>query len=201
MAKVKHKKAESLSPLAQLMVLFQLQRQSLEGFTVRQLAEKFNTTYITANRAFRCMKELGLCEETPDKELKLHFTSKGRELWEKAKRKMTSPVLRTFPVDGEISGEGVYVSNIDAMAEYTMLNDENVRYYAMTEGTFKALFKAKVSDYGENVFELFRYDPACLTDNDIIDPLSLYLEMRDNADDRIQIELEQLIENIKWLEE
>lgn len=201
MAKVEYKKAEMLTPLAQLMVLYHLLRQSLEGLTVRQLSERFNATYITASRAFRSMKELALCEETYDKEQKLHFTCKGRQLWENAKRVMSTPVLKTIPLDEEIRGEGVYVSNINAMAEYTMLNDDRKHYYAMKEVTYKKLFKTKATDDGENVIESFRYDPAYLTDNSIIDPLSLYLEMRDNSDDRIQIELEQLIDNIKWLEE
>ncbi|MCK9156678.1 MAG: hypothetical protein M0P12_11350 [Paludibacteraceae bacterium] len=198
-AKMKPKKFEVLTPLAQLIVLYHLQKQSLDGYTTHSLAEKFNTTYITASRAFRSIKELGLIKEIAEKEKTLLFVYDGRQLWEKSLPAMTSPVVQTVSLDEEIIGEGVYISNINALAEYTMLNDESAQYYAMTEAVYQKNYKQEVSGYGDNRIEIFKYDPTYLANGGIIDPLSLYLELRDNKDDRIQIELEQLIKSFQWL--
>jgi len=37
-----------------------------------------------------------------------------------------------------------------------------------------------------------------LSDNPIVDSLSLYLSLRNSADERIQQQLEQLIKEVKW---
>jgi len=52
--------------------------------------------------------------------------------------------------------------------------------------------------FGENTVQVWRYDPHILSENGKVDKLSLYLSLRDNADDRIQIELENMLNEIKW---
>ena len=51
------------------------------------------------------------------------------------------------------------------------------------------------------MIEVWRYDPDLLAKNGVIDPLSLYLSIRANDDERIQIELKDLMNSIKWLED
>ncbi len=46
--------------------------------------------------------------------------------------------------------------------------------------------------------EVWSYEPKLLGDNEVVDPLSLYLSLRYNADERIQQQLEQLMEEVRW---
>ena len=49
--------------------------------------------------------------------------------------------------------------------------------------------------------EIWRYDPSLLAINGVVDPLSLYLCMRTSDDERIRIELKNLMGSIEWLED
>ena len=46
--------------------------------------------------------------------------------------------------------------------------------------------------------EIWRYNPCFFSKNGIVDKLSLFLAMKDMDDERIQIELETMINNMIW---
>jgi len=46
--------------------------------------------------------------------------------------------------------------------------------------------------------EIWSCNPHLLGDDRMVDPLSLYLSLRNSSDERVQQQLEQLIEEIKW---
>jgi len=87
-------------------------------------------------------------------------------------------------------------SNINALSHYTMLNDEERRYYAINKEHSKRLENGTNRYAGDNTIEIWRYNPASLSDNGFVDKLSLYLIFRDDTDERIQTELEHLISQI-----
>ena len=51
---------------------------------------------------------------------------------------------------------------------------------------------------GSFALEIWNYAPILLAKGDAVDRLSLYLSMKDHADERIQIALENLIEDMPW---
>ena len=53
-------------------------------------------------------------------------------------------------------------------------------------------------EYGETRIEIWRYNPCFFSKNGIVDKLSLFLAMKDMDDERIQIELETMINNMIW---
>jgi hypothetical protein len=67
-------KAERLTPIAQFLLLFHLQKKSLNGLTVKQLSEKFTLSYLNINRAVNCLKELKLIDLVGGKEKQIFFT-------------------------------------------------------------------------------------------------------------------------------
>jgi hypothetical protein len=46
--------------------------------------------------------------------------------------------------------------------------------------------------------EVWSYPPERLGDHEMVDPLSLYLSLRNSQDERVQQQLEQLIAEVKW---
>jgi hypothetical protein len=46
--------------------------------------------------------------------------------------------------------------------------------------------------------QVWRYKPSMKDKSQTVDPLSLWLSMRDTADDRIQIALDEVEENFVW---
>ena len=47
------------------------------------------------------------------------------------------------------------------------------------------------------LLQLWIYSPA-LFGNNTVDPLSLYLSLKDDPDERVQIALDELMKGIKW---
>jgi predicted transcriptional regulator len=191
-------KAELLTSNAQLFLLYHLQKELLNGLTTQEVAGKFNQSYLTANRAVKCLKELGLCNLTGGKEKQIQFVAKGKELWQKAQPFFQNPVERIVFTDEILQ---YTQSNINALAHYTMLNDEAKRYYAVGKDVAKNLAGETNKYADDNVIEIWRYFPDLLSDSGFVDKLSLYLLLKNDRDVRVQNELEQMINGIKWLEE
>ena len=99
-------------------------------------------------------------------------------------------------------------SNTSALPKYTDLNPSRQEYYAIEKNVFYSLQKSKAlvnpnAYEGRYALEVWKYNPLALVDklpNDgiVVDPLSLYLSMQDNRDERIEMALDQIIENFIW---
>lgn len=190
---------EVMPGMAQCVILYHLQRESLNGYTTRQLADKFKISYASMNRALRWLNMKGVVELEGIKEKTLVITDKGKELWEKVSPLMLSPVDRVVYTDHELVEKPF--SGESALEQYTMI--------AAPEKPCKAVSKEwaleqkdMLNKYdGNYLVEVWRYDPSILEKNHTIDPLSLYLSLRTSDDERIKIELKNLISSVIWLED
>ena len=52
--------------------------------------------------------------------------------------------------------------------------------------------------FGESGVEVWKYNPRLLTETGTVDRLSLYLLLKDYDDERVQIELENMMNEILW---
>ncbi|MDR1583513.1 MAG: hypothetical protein LBS55_09710 [Prevotellaceae bacterium] len=192
-------KAVLLTPLAQFLLLYHLQKEKLNGFTTQQLADKFIQPYRTVSRAVKNLEELSLCNLVGGKEKQIQFIAKGKELWILAQSFFQNPVERNLFTDNILNENHACLSNINALAYYTMINDEERQYFAVNKDIAKIIETAKYG--GDNMIEVWRYNPELLSNNGFVDKLSLYLLFKNDTDERIQSELEQMINEIQWLEE
>ena len=194
-------KTNLLTPVAQLTLLFHLQKEELNGFTTKQLFSKFNESYLTVSRAVKNLEELGLCTFVGKRNKQIQFNAKGKKLWLKSQNFLQNPVERVVFADELLKNNKAFVSNINTLSYYSMLNDETKRHYAIDKKNANKL-TIKTNKYdGDNTIEIWRYNPEILSNNGFLDKLSLFLSLKNDTDDRIQNELEQMISGIKWLEE
>ena len=97
------------------------------------------------------------------------------------------------------------MSNDLALSHFSFLNSKNINYYASSVQDFKTIDKEKilnkydVFDHNYNIVEIFRYDPKLLTQGNYIDVISLYAQFKDDKDERVQIEIENLVNEILYL--
>lgn len=194
---LKVQKKAYLKPVAQCLILYHLQKEQLNHFTYKQLANKLKYPYLTITRAVENIQALNLCTIEGTKEKAICFETGNAELWEKALVFMKSPVVKTVFTDDEIGEELIFRSNINALAFYTDLNDEKQIYLAVHQDTFRKLNKeGKIKDLnnydGKYCMEIWKYTPAILANNQFVDPLSVYLEFKDNRDERIEMALKNI---------
>ncbi len=189
-----------MQPAAQCLLLYNMQVESLEGINFKGIAEKLHYNPMTITRAAYFLHNAGICKLEGTKEKYLRFEKNNKELWNETESMMMSPVKRSSYYTGWVGDENIYKTNINALAHYSDLNDEAVEYYAVRPGFLKFIEGAnlkKINSYEGNIcIEEWLYDPSLLTKGEFVDPLSLYLCFRDNQDERIEMALEQIIENI-----
>jgi len=194
---------EALQPAAQLIILYHIQRKQLEGFTYKELVNILNYSYLTMSRAVDNLVKLDLCETEGNKEKTLVFKATKKELWKKALPYMKSPIKKTLYINDALPKNLIFISDINALAFYSDMNNDRQKHYAIYHSEFIKLekegFIKETSQYdGDYHIELWRYNPNILTNNDFVDPLSLYLCYRNETDERIEMALEQIEEMIPW---
>lgn len=184
---------------AQYMLLYHLQVKSLEGLTFKQMEGMLPFKYITLTRAVKILSRLNICEAARKRNsaMTLHFHEQGRRLWEQAVSYLRDPVTRTVYCDAINENGNLFVSSYNALSRYSRLNPDSKTLYAADESKFREIEDGAVNLNGVegNVeIELWEYPPV--SDNGIVDKLSLYLTLRGDNDPRVEGELEQMIEKI-----
>ena len=190
---------ENIPPFAQCLLLYHLQTGSIVGTNSYGLGDKFNVSYATVNKSLRWLVSKDLIKLEGAKTKTVHIELSNRELWNKALPMLVSPIEQSYYTDVLIGGQ--MISGVNALASYTMLNDESRQCYAISKKDFKALNIVTDKQFGQNEIQVWKYNPRMLSSTGIVDKLSLYLSLKDNEDERIQIELERLINEMPWQEE
>lgn len=195
----KAKTPKRIPALAQLMILYQLQRERIDGLTTRDLAQKLHTSYATVNRALNWLKENDIVTLNGEKEKTVSFTVNGKQLWEAALPFLDTPVeksVRTNSISwipGALtSGPGALGINVDDVAPTNCV--------ALSATSYSNLKQNIVDDgiFGETEIEVWRYEPRMLSDIGSVDILSLYLSLRNSDSVAVKEELNALMETLAW---
>jgi len=178
-----------MPPMAQVMVLYHLQKEPVRHMTMTELTERLYTSYATINKAISWLRGHELVSISPEGKQKfVTMDANKRELWTKAKPYLTSPVARVLYAREPVGLE----SGENALAHYTMLADTAYEHrYAVAAR--QPQITQEEQDYA---IEVWRYDPKLLAEGDCVDALSLYLCMEQETDERISMEMERMVENV-----
>jgi len=196
----------SLTPTAQLTVLYHLQREPLSSLPLNSIAEKLHCSTMMLSKVKDELEEAGICKvERIGRSMTLKFPATNRALWDLAQNRLTSPVKKSRWVQWTRKpGYPALLSGISALSRRTMLADDRLPTYAfgpkMLESYLEQgiLIGCRDTDEATAKMEVWSYEPKLLGDNESVDPLSLYLSLRHHADERVQQQLEQLIEEVQW---
>jgi hypothetical protein len=112
---------------------------------------------------------------------------------------LKTPLRRIVGLEALPNGLPVCIAGINALAQKTMLSEQPQAEYATTIKAFNALRNGEIlpKSSAPVLLQLWVYSPA-LFGNDTVDPLSLYLSLKKDPDERVQIALDELVKGIKW---
>ena len=195
-SQVKKKKASAkLSAAAQYLLMFHLQVESIEHRPIQELAKALPYSYISIAKAVQNLDGLGLCRSGRDSvgNKSIEFGLSGKELWEKAKPFMASPVKERFYCtclpDGHFPASG-----ISALSMYSHLAPDSEQTIAAYAKDWKKEQFENLSMFeGPYIVEFWRYPAA---DTKSVDKLSLYLTLENDPDPRVHKELEFVFESV-----
>jgi len=195
----------SLSPTAQLTLLFHLEREPLSGLPLRSIAEKLHCSAMMLSKVKDELEEAGICEvERIGRSMALKFSGAKRALWDLAQDRLTSPVKKMRWVQWSTPGYPALLSGMSALSRRTMLADDRLPTYALGPKMLESWLERGTltgcpdAEQATAKIEVWSYEPKYLGDNESVDPLSLYLSLRYNADERVQQQLERLMEEVQW---
>lgn len=203
----KTKLAKGLTPVAQFLLLFHLQVESLEGRAARDIEKKVPYSYASITLGITCLADLGICRKVADgsKRKVLHFQEKGRQLWDKVQSLLIDPVEQRVCCDEFLSEEHFPVCGINALAHYTMLNPDSGKMIMMSAKKLRELTSSgalvRPNEYdGEVLIEAWKYPSVVIKEEspNWVDKLSLALSLRGDSDPRVEGEVERLIDEMVW---
>lgn len=203
----KAKRAKMLSPVAQYLLLYHLQVESLEGLAARDIEDKVPYSYPSITLGITCLSDLDLCQKVADgpKRKELHFHERGQQLWDKVQPLLINPVEERVYCDELLSEDRFPICGINALAHYTWLNPDPERIIMMTAKQLRDYRASgafvRPNDFDGNIIiEAWKYPSVTSMGNEAkwVDRLSLAISLREDTDPRVENEVERLINDIEW---
>jgi DNA-binding MarR family transcriptional regulator len=197
---------EKLSPSSRLLLLYHLQKVSLEGIPFMDIAEMLDYSKKTISVVAAELQKFSICEVEPmDTRTKtLRFKEKGRDLWNKASSLMDSPVQQTWFINKEHlqADLPLYASYDKALAHYTFMADATQAAFAVSKKVF-SVYHEQLQTFlhpneGDVRLEIWKYNPAIVADGQFIDRLSMALCYRETDDERVNKEITTMIDKFVW---
>lgn len=199
--------AVALSPSAQAMLITALLRRPWQTeWQPSVVAAALGYTPMTLSRAVKELTAAGIA--TPymlGRTRCLRMERTARETWEQARPLLRTPVKRRVWVhdDKAIAGQPRLLAGLSALAHHSMLAEPKWPIYAISPTQWRAATQAGIEELPEAAagaceWQLWSYAPALLVVTGVVDPLSLTLSLQDNPDERIQLALDEIKEQLPW---
>ena len=199
------RRKNTLGPAAQCTVIYHLLRGSFAGMSLKEIAQKVQYSPIMLSKVKDELEAAGICKIVREgRSLVLEFTAAGRPLWDQVQPQLTSPVKKTRWVKWGKVEKLPLLAGMSALSRRTMIAADRLPTYALPLARFQDFLERGVctgcndAEHATARIEVWTYPPERLGDDEMVDPLSLYLSLRDSQDERIQQQLEQLIAEVQW---
>lgn len=194
-------RSEAFSPSAQCILIYHLWVESLEGLNFQEIANIFKYAPRTIGRCAEELKNAGACNIVGGRSKYLKFGKTKREIWETVQDYLKTPILKVEWLFHTENIDKARIAGFGALSYYSNISTGDIESFAIDAKAYKELRdrgEIHPTIYNEHDvrLEIWSYDPAILTKDDFIDPFSLYLSFVRDPDERVQIELESMINSI-----
>src|ERR1017187_5971335 len=199
------KRRETLSPAAQCTVLYHLLLGPLTEISLKDIAQKVQYSPMMMTKVKDELEAAEICKIVRNgRSIVLDFTATGRALWEQVQPQLTSPIKKKHWVQSAKPGPPALLAGMSALSLRTMIAADRLPTYALPLAVFQDFLERGIctgchdAEKATARIEVWSYNPQLLGHDQMVDSLSLYLSLRNSADERVQQQLEQLIAELKW---
>lgn len=195
---------KKISPSTQAMILFVLYNWPQNGLTPSQLAGQLNYSPMTLTRAFDEIEAAGLGNvEMEWRERRVHFDGGKRSLWETALKLLRSPVRKRMTVLAPYDALSLTLAGESALSRCSLLAEPSHPVYAVSAEEWKMIKSTGIKELivpepGSIEVEIWKYAPKLFAKDGIIDPLSLFLSLKNTEDERVEMALDTLLKTLEW---
>jgi len=202
-------KSKPLSKLAQQILIFHIIHKKRNNIEIQSTAKQFSVTNMSASRALKELNDYELFSFEFIDRKKLYSIREDLN-FDTLISVLKSPIIEEVYLKHQdiLSLEHKFLSSFSALSYYTNITNSE-KIYAVDKHYFETQIKKdkNISIYEKQYdnslikIELWNYSPKGIQKN-VIDPLSLYLILKeniDNEDTRLVSAFEELREQIKGL--
>lgn len=203
------RKNKKLSKLAQMIIIYQLLKNVYE-LDINECAKKFNVTKMSAGRALNELLELNFLDIDSFGRKKIYSLSRNNIELEDLLSTFRNPKIEDVYIESKDLKyfDALTISSYMALSHYTNITNAE-KIYAIDKEIFNKYInkhnQIQIYDsyYDNNMIkiELWRYPPD-LIQNNYVDPLSLYIllkEDKETEDTRLIDALEELYRKIEGI--
>lgn len=189
-------KLEKFQPATQVLFFYYLY-QGKKDMYMSNAVKDLGYSAMTISRAAKQLVQTGFFTESKNGVQKvLTGTVQGRELFYSVRSALINPVRRRTSVKKtELNNEYILAGDT-AIAKQTMLNDSMFRCYAVVGKQKITELPYAMDANSDVVVELWKYDPALLSKDGMVDPLSLAMSYENEEDERVQEAIEELLDTL-----
>ena len=192
-------------PATQALVLHLLLHHDDTLRTPVDLAERLGYTKMTMSRALDELEAEQICEVTREgRERRLRLKEGRKQLWESALPLLQSPTQQRYYLRRHPNQQVGITAGLTALASYSMLAAPRTPTVAVSHKGWQASQQSTErrtvhpDDPDATEIEVWSYDPKLFAMQGIADRFSLYLSLKENSDERVQLSLKEMMENITW---
>lgn len=193
-----YRSTSSLLPPAQFLLLWHLQKGSLNGKSMNEIVSMTRMSQPSVSRALMQLESCSLVhlEKNPNRTKTVMFSDLGKALWDKAVSHLISPIIQTWYCN-KLETAKWPKGGISALSHYSLLAPDLEETVVMTREQFKAERESidGLNRFdGDVIIEVWKYAP--LVTDGYVDKLSLFLTLKDDTDPRVEKELENIMNQI-----
>lgn len=195
---------DTVSPATQAVLISALTGDIPKPATAKILAGKLGYTTMTMSRALDEIEANKLGQVFRNgRERLLEFPTGRQTLWQNALPYMRNPVRETVRIRESLLAPAMRIkAGETALAAWSMLVPPKETVYALGRQAWKKLADKveiiPVEDEGTCRVQLWRYEPALFAREGKVDSFSLFLSLQNEADERVESTLEEMMEKTVW---
>lgn len=201
---------DKLSPSEQAILISILLRTGRE-FTPNEISE---VTGVSVPTVYRALKKFSSFKWLESEYGSYSFLLSKNDVFEKANSFFINPKKRSIYLrredinqlnDLDRTNTRLKFAGLSALSRMSNLADTEEVYATSLKGfkgsikdsilSNKEVFEVNIGNRVE--LELWSYSPFSLSDNRVVDPISLYFSLKDSDDPRVEMELDKLLYKIK----
>ena len=195
-------KADKMMPATQMVFLELLYMENEESALKSEVAKKLNLTKTSITRATAQLEEMGLIQQVKSgTEISIKRNHPRKEYYEKAEAYLINPVQKVITIMRYEATFKSLSAGETALSQVSELNPPRIEECAIYKGE-EVIDQLEIVDarYEEldaclNV-QLWKYNPSYFAREGRVDPVSLACTFKGNEDERIEMCIEELLEEL-----
>lgn len=196
---------KKLAPQSQVLFLHMLYKVKDAYVSKADAARATGLSAMAISRGSKELEARGLVKlKEHGRTIQMTCTTTGHNLFAKAEPYLTNPVEKNIVIMSDNLKSDYLKAGESALSEMSMLSAPKAQTFACT----KSDISPTTIDYTKDSrwipsekmanVQIWKYSPNLFAINGHVDPISLYMSLKDSTDERIQASLEEMMESVKW---